>query len=76
MRHAGAHSVQIVVSYGAEALTVSVDDDGSSGRPVRLGSGIEGMRERVALVGGTLDAGPRTGRGWSVRATLPLRERA
>jgi signal transduction histidine kinase len=33
------------------------------------------MRERVALVGGSLAAGPREGRGWSVRATLPLEER-
>ena len=40
--------------------------------PVRAGGGIEGMRERVALVGGELEAGPRAGGGWSVRATLPL----
>lgn len=74
VRHAGARTVRIVVGYGEEALTVAVEDDGdgSGGRPVRAGGGIEGMRERVALVGGELAAGPRDGGGWSVRATLPL----
>lgn len=74
VRHAGARTVRIVIGYGAEALTVAVEDDGegSGGRPVRAGGGTEGMRERVALVGGELEAGPREGGGWSVRATLPL----
>jgi signal transduction histidine kinase len=73
VRHADARTVRIVVRYGEEALTVTVKDDGggSGGRPLRAGGGIEGMRERVALVGGELEAGPRDG-GWSVRATLPL----
>jgi signal transduction histidine kinase len=73
MRHAEAASVDVEVRYGAEELTVTVSDDGRAGRPGSPGSGIEGMRERVALVGGTLAAGPRNGRGWSVRATLPLK---
>jgi signal transduction histidine kinase len=74
VRHAGAQAVRIVVDYGAETLTVTVEDDGGGepGRPVRAGGGIEGMRERVALVGGELEAGPRARGGWSVRATLPL----
>jgi signal transduction histidine kinase len=77
VRHADARSVRIVVHYGEEALTVAVEDDGAGGRggPVRAGGGIEGMRERVALVGGALSAGPWNGRGWSVHATLPLEER-
>jgi signal transduction histidine kinase len=74
VRHAGAHAVRVAVGYGEEALTVAVEDDGGAGggRPVRAGGGIEGMRERVALVGGALEAGPRDGGGWAVRATLPL----
>lgn len=76
VRHAGARSVRVVLDYGAKALTVAVEDDGASaeGRSPRAGSGIEGMRERVALVGGSLAAGPRDGAdgGWSVLATLPL----
>jgi signal transduction histidine kinase len=38
----------------------------------RSGYGLLGMRERVATLGGTLDAGPLPGAGWSVRATIPL----
>lgn len=74
VRHAGAHVVRVAVGYGEEVLTVTVEDDGggSRGRAVRSGGGIEGMRERVALVGGELEAGPRDGGGWAVRATLPL----
>ena len=37
------------------------------------GFGIIGMRERVGTVGGTVDAGPRRGGGWRVRAVVPIR---
>jgi signal transduction histidine kinase len=60
-------------------LAVEVLDDGSgSGRGAPAGSlpgagnGITGMRERAAAVGGRLSAGPRPGRGFAVRAWLPL----
>jgi signal transduction histidine kinase len=72
VRHAGARTVRIVIGYADHALTVAIDDDGAGRGPVRAGRGIQGMRERVALVGGELAAGPRDGGGWSVRATLPL----
>ncbi|MDO8212641.1 sensor histidine kinase [Conexibacter sp. CPCC 206217] len=71
VRHAGAREVVVRVEYGDQELRLAVDDDGVGGPPRRHGGGIDGMRERVALVGGGLDAGP-AGRGWSVRATLPL----
>ena len=71
VRHAGAGSVQVVVDYGEALLTVRIEDDGRGG-PVNYGSGIEGMRERVALVDGSLTAGPRDDAGWAVRATLPI----
>jgi signal transduction histidine kinase len=59
-------------------LAVDVLDDGSGhGGPAAAalpgpGSGITGMRERAVSVGGRLDAGPRPGRGFAVRAWLPL----
>jgi signal transduction histidine kinase len=77
VRHAGARSVRVVIAYGEDVLTVAVQDDGSGddGRPLRAGSGVEGMRDRVALVGGSLTAGPRDEGGWSVHAALPLEDR-
>jgi signal transduction histidine kinase len=70
VRHAGASAVRVGLTYGERELLLTVDDDGA-GRPGPPGAGIEGMRERVAAVGGALAAGP--GRdGWSVRASLPL----
>lgn len=50
-----------------DAVTVSAADPGS-------GHGLQGMRERVALVSGTLSAGPDPDGGWRVEATLPLEE--
>ena len=57
-----------------DALTLSVEDDGEPvGAPSGEGHGLRGMRERVALLGGRLVAGPGDARGWVVRASLPRR---
>jgi signal transduction histidine kinase len=54
---------------------VDVRDDGARRpEPAGRGSGIPGMRERAALVGGRLEAGPSPdGLGWRVHAVLPAR---
>ena len=70
VRHASATAVHVRVAYGERELLVTVDDDGVGG-PGRPGGGIEGMRERVAIVGGSFAAGPAR-HGWSVRASIPL----
>lgn len=71
--HAG--SVTVTVDEDPDGLSVEVVDDAPPS-PARAGHrggyGLVGMRERVRTLGGTLRAGPRDGRGWSVRATLPL----
>ncbi|MEV0525976.1 histidine kinase [Streptomyces sp. NPDC050439] len=75
-RHAGG-SARVVVGldYGERVLGVRVEDDGvaDAGRPPAEGTGLTGMRERVASLGGTLRAGPRVEGGFLVRAELPLK---
>ncbi|NKZ04173.1 sensor histidine kinase [Actinomadura latina] len=72
-RYAPGSRVHVEVKYGPEALSVSVTDDGARGAPEESqggGHGLVGMRERVSMLGGRLDAGPH-GQGWSVAAELP-----
>ncbi|MEU7926932.1 histidine kinase [Micromonospora sp. NPDC049801] len=76
VRHAEARSVRILLSYSADALTVSITDDGRGNRAVGVGVpgyGIVGMRERARTCGGTLRTGPASeSHGFTVTATLPL----
>ena len=76
-RHAGRAQARVQLEYGERDLTVQIDDDGrgtSSKASSSGGSGIPGMRERTLALGGTLDAGPRPGGGFRVRARLPFGE--
>jgi signal transduction histidine kinase len=74
VKHADAAAADVVIRYGPSALEVSVVDDGigataaANGR----GHGLIGVRERVALYGGTVDSGPRDGGGYELRARLPI----
>jgi signal transduction histidine kinase len=67
VRHASATTAALTISAGDGSLTVEVVDDGPRTGSWPPGAGISSMRERAALVGGTLRAGD--GR---VLATLPL----
>ena len=75
-RHGGhVRTVSVLVARRVEGLEVEVLDDGRGASTLvntAGGHGLVGMRERVCLYGGELDAGPRTGGGYAVRATLPL----
>jgi signal transduction histidine kinase len=74
-RHAGRASVVIQVTYGENALTVQVDDNGPGPAWAPMpggGNGISGMRKRAAALGGELQAGQRADGGFRVRAQLPL----
>src|SRR5215469_936442 len=76
-RHAGPAAAIVRVSYAERDLAVQVDDDGrgpAPGPPAGNGQGILGMRERAVALGGELQAGPRPGGGFRVRARLPLDE--
>ena len=74
-RHAGPATAIVRVSYAERDLAIQVDDDGAGPPPdphAGNGKGIIGMRERVAALGGELQAGPGPGGGFRVRARLPL----
>jgi signal transduction histidine kinase len=75
LKHAGQAHAVVRVRYGAESLELKIIDDGPGG-PARVasgGHGLAGMRERVALYGGRLDAGRRPSGGFAVRVLLPVR---
>lgn len=73
VKHADAGHVRIVIQYGAGDLVIRVEDDGRAAKhpPAGGGHGLVGMRERAALFGGSLDAGPAADGGWTVAARLP-----
>jgi signal transduction histidine kinase len=73
LRHApGAHVEASLCGTPAEVVVEVLDDGaGDAATAVNGGHGLVGMRERVALYGGTLDAGPRAGSGFAVRARVP-----
>ena len=75
LKHAGDARASVHVRYGADSLELEIVDDGA-GAPAPVasgGHGLAGMRERVALYGGRLDAGRRPSGGFSVRVLLPIR---
>ena len=75
-RHAGRAKAAVQLAQDADALTVTVENDGDAlddAPPPSPGTGLTGMRERVGALGGELTAGPRGAGGFVVRARLPLR---
>jgi signal transduction histidine kinase len=72
-KHAGAARARVSLSYRPSCLELLVEDDGPGATGASgAGHGLVGMHERAALYGGTLEAGPRSGGGFAVRARLPL----
>jgi signal transduction histidine kinase len=72
LKHAFASHVTVRVRHYGDAVEVEVTDDGVGAALHSEGRGLIGMRERVALYGGELDAGERTGGGYGVRARIPV----
>jgi signal transduction histidine kinase len=73
VRHSGSHTCRVIVSYADDDLSLEILDTGhgvfgSAG----TGFGLVGMRERVSLLHGDFDAGPRPGGGFRVSARLPI----
>ncbi len=81
-KHGGPHvGANVRLAYGDGELSLLAEDDGrgaqaglyEDGGADGLGQGLIGMRERVGMVGGSLEAGPRPGGGFRISALLPLR---
>ena len=76
MKHAGQARTTVRLAYGPRDLIITVCDDGqptAGGQPPGPGGrGLIGLRERIAVYGGELDAGPRPGGGWRLAARIPL----
>jgi signal transduction histidine kinase len=74
LRHAQASRAEVTVRYAPDAVELHVRDDGRGGAagPRDGGQGIVGMRERAAMLGGTLEAGPAPEGGYRVDARLPV----
>ena len=76
LKHSADARVRIVLDYRPDRLDVTVTDDGIPG-PIDGtdpggGHGLIGIRERVAVVGGDVEAGPRPDGGYQIRARLPF----
>jgi signal transduction histidine kinase len=86
LRHAGRAATSVLVHWG-EDLVITVSNTGGPTKRVspaagyggssprastEPGRGLLGLRERLSLYGGELDAGPRPGGGWQVRAVMPV----
>jgi len=72
LKHARASTVDVRLRYLATELELDVADDGRGAATAAGGMGLIGMRERVAVHDGTIEAGPRPEGGFRVRARLPL----
>jgi signal transduction histidine kinase len=71
LKHAGCRHAKVVIRYGDAGIDLQVIDPGPrESAPATGGQGLLGMRERVAIYAGTLDAGPHDG-GFRLHARLP-----
>ena len=72
LKHARAHRVEVSLRCQGRFVEIDVTDDGSGAGPAQGGFGLLGMRERVTVYGGTVQAGPCDGGGYRVHARLPF----
>jgi signal transduction histidine kinase len=72
IKHADASRAEVRVRRSADGVELEVVDDGVAPAENGTGQGLIGMRERATLLGGEVEAGPKPGGGFRVRAKLPL----
>ena len=71
VKHAGTDRARVTVEHRPGIIVLDIVDRGRGGDVRREGHGLSGMRERAALYGGTVLAGPRPDGGFRVSVTLP-----
>jgi signal transduction histidine kinase len=81
LRHAPQATATVAIDWGKDLVITVTDDGGLEPAPGARGDGgpgrgLLGLRERLALYGGTLAAGPQPGGGWQLRAVMPAPERS
>ena len=77
LKHAGPAVARVSVHYTPDAVEITVADDGRGGLTGSgTGNGLLGIKERVAVVGGEIEAGPQPDGGFAVHARLPYRDDA
>lgn len=79
LKHAGPDpTVTVILTWGRASLRLEIEDDGrgaaSAASSDGAGMGLIGMKERAALFGGSVKAGPNPGGGYKVLLNLPLPE--
>lgn len=73
MKHAAGSQVRVFVDFGSDELSLTVRDSGGRGTPTASpGNGLTGMRQRVALLGGSMSASRQPDGGFAVTAAVPL----
>jgi len=79
LKHASANRIDVCVEYSTDGVSLRIEDDGCGFNPgtapsLREGHfGLQGMRERVKRLGGTIDIASATGQGCRINATVPTR---
>jgi len=74
LKHANPTRVKVLLAFEDDRLSVTIHDNGRPQVPGPPGHGLAGMRERVTVLNGHLDAGPLPGGGFEVAARLPVGE--
>ena len=75
VKYAGATTIDVTVETGDDGVTVTVADDGCGGADPEAGTGLRGLRDRVAALDGTLHVDSPTDHGTRIVAEIPLAPR-
>lgn len=77
IKHSRAHHCWIRLKRDSQQVSVEINDDGTTADTpsTSTGNGLRGLRERVAALGGSLDAQPHMGGGFSLRVSIPLAQK-